>query len=148
MALWRQLPSGAFPPCVPVRWIKSYRWPRSVAGIEFQLEAIRIAVLEDLPKVRRQLNLASELVRHSHAKARRSIDTVRPQRLESEGLLECADSLCPAIDRRRGGAGRESVGRRCAPASFTCCRYAVSRRAGGTCKCCAPCASEHNHHQA
>jgi hypothetical protein len=33
MALWRQLPSGAFPPCVPVRWIKSYRWPGALPAL-------------------------------------------------------------------------------------------------------------------
>lgn len=60
---------------------------QSVAGIGFQLEAIRTATPEDLPKVHRQLDLASELVRHSHAEARRSIDMLRPQQLESEGLL-------------------------------------------------------------
>jgi signal transduction histidine kinase len=84
---------------------------RSVAGIGFQLEAIRIAVLEDLPKVRRQLNLASELVRHSHAKARRSIDTVRPEQLESEGLLN-ALTHC-ALRLIEGGSVRvasQSVG--------------------------------------
>lgn len=60
---------------------------QSVAGIGFQLEAIRIGTPEELSKVHRQLDLASELVRHSHAEARRSIDMLRPQQLESEGLL-------------------------------------------------------------
>jgi signal transduction histidine kinase len=60
---------------------------QSVAGIGFQLEAIRIGTPEELAKVHRQLDLASDLVRHSHAEARRSIDMLRPQQLESEGLL-------------------------------------------------------------
>jgi signal transduction histidine kinase len=70
---------------------------QGVAGIGFQLEAIRIALPEELPKVHRQLDLASELVRHSHAEARRSVDMLRPQQLESEGLLNaltcCAQRL-------------------------------------------------------
>jgi signal transduction histidine kinase len=70
---------------------------QSVAGIGFQLEAIRIGTPEELSKVHRQLDLASELVRHSHAEARRSIDMLRPQQLESEGLLNaltrCAQRL-------------------------------------------------------
>jgi signal transduction histidine kinase len=60
---------------------------QSVAGIGFQLEAIRSNTPEDLPQVHRQLDLASELVRHSHAEARRSIDMLRPQQLDSKGLL-------------------------------------------------------------
>ncbi|TCK75321.1 histidine kinase [Acidipila rosea] len=60
---------------------------QSVAGIGFQLEAIRIGMPEGLAKVHHQLDLASELVRHSHAEARRTIDMLRPQQLESQGLL-------------------------------------------------------------
>jgi hypothetical protein len=70
---------------------------QSVAGIGFQLEAIRIGTPEELSKVHRQLDLASELVRHSHAEARRTIGMLRPQQLESEGLLnaltQCARRL-------------------------------------------------------
>jgi len=60
---------------------------QSVAGIGFQLEAIRINTPDELCQVHRQLDLASELVRHSHAEARRSIDMLRPQQLDSKGLL-------------------------------------------------------------
>jgi signal transduction histidine kinase len=60
---------------------------QSVAGIGFQLEAIRINTPDELHQVHRQLDLASELVRHSHAEARRSIDMLRPQQLDSKGLL-------------------------------------------------------------
>jgi signal transduction histidine kinase len=70
---------------------------QSVAGIGFQLEAIRIGMPEELSRLHQQLDLASELVRHSHAEARRSIDMLRPQQLESEGLLpaltRCAHRL-------------------------------------------------------
>ena len=57
------------------------------AGIGFQLEAIRTGVPEELSGMHRQLDLASELVRHSHAEARRTVDMLRPQQLESQGLL-------------------------------------------------------------
>ena len=60
---------------------------QSVAGIGFQLEAIRMNTPNQLDQVHRQLDLASELVRHSHAEARRSIDMLRPQQLDSKGLL-------------------------------------------------------------
>jgi signal transduction histidine kinase len=60
---------------------------QSVAGIGFQLEAIRSNTPDELHQVHRQLDLASELVRHSHAEARRSIDMLRPQQLDSKGLL-------------------------------------------------------------
>ncbi|QNI32582.1 hypothetical protein H7849_00705 [Alloacidobacterium dinghuense] len=81
---------------------------QSVAGIGFQLEAIRIGTPEELSNVHRQLDLASELVRHSHAEARRSINMLRPQQLESEGLLNaltrCAQRLV------EGGAVQVVVG--------------------------------------
>ena len=57
------------------------------AGIGFQLEAIRAGVPEELLRMHEQLNLATDLVRHSHAEARRTVDMLRPQHLESEGLL-------------------------------------------------------------
>ncbi len=60
---------------------------QSVAGIGFQLEAIRTNTPDELHQVHQQLDLASELVRHSHAEARRSIDMLRPQQLDSKGLL-------------------------------------------------------------
>jgi signal transduction histidine kinase len=70
---------------------------QSVAGIGFQLEAIRIGTPPDLVRVHEQLNLASELVRHSHVEARRSVDMLRPRQLSSEGLLgaltSCAHRL-------------------------------------------------------
>jgi signal transduction histidine kinase len=57
------------------------------AGIGFQLEAIRTGVPEEHSRMHQQINLASDLVRHSHAEARRTVDMLRPQQLESEGLL-------------------------------------------------------------
>src|SRR5271170_742183 len=63
------------------------------AGIGFQLEAIRAGVPQGLPRIHQQVDLASELVRHSHAEARRTVEMLRPQQLESEGLLS-ALTLC------------------------------------------------------
>ncbi|HTJ29866.1 MAG TPA: histidine kinase [Acidobacteriaceae bacterium] len=67
------------------------------AGIGFQLEAIRTGVPEEMAATHRQVDLARELVRHSHAEARRTVDMLRPQQLESQGLLHalqaCAQKL-------------------------------------------------------
>jgi hypothetical protein len=61
---------------------------QSFAGIGFQLEAIRSGVPNELPSTHQQLNLASELVRHSHEEARRSIATLRPESHGSGDLLK------------------------------------------------------------
>lgn len=83
------------------------------AGIGFQLEAIRTGVPEDMAATHRQVDLASELVRHSHAEARRTVEMLRPQQLESQGLLHalssCAQKLVaggsvPVVARSRGEA--------------------------------------------
>ena len=63
------------------------------AGIGFQLEAIRTGVPEELSQMHQQIDLASELVRHSHAEARRTVGMLRPRQLESDGLLS-ALTLC------------------------------------------------------
>jgi signal transduction histidine kinase len=70
---------------------------QSVAGIGFQLEAVRVGVPQELVKVHRQLDLTTELVGHSHREARRSVDMLLSHQLESEGLLgalkNCANRL-------------------------------------------------------
>ncbi len=66
---------------------------QSFAGIGFQLQAIRNRLPEDDAGVLQQLDLASNLVRHSHEEARRSIATLRPESLESEDILSALD-LC------------------------------------------------------
>lgn len=66
---------------------------QSFAGIGFQLQAIRNRLPEDNSGVLQQLDLASNLVRHSHEEARRSIATLRPESLESEDILSALD-LC------------------------------------------------------
>jgi signal transduction histidine kinase len=64
---------------------------QSFAGIGFQLQAIRNKLPEREAAVHQQLELASNLVRHSHDEARRSIAMLRPQSLESEDLLSALD---------------------------------------------------------
>jgi len=64
---------------------------QSFAGIGFQLQAIRNRLPEESPGVLQQLDLASNLVRHSHEEARRSIATLRPESLESEDILSALD---------------------------------------------------------
>jgi signal transduction histidine kinase len=65
---------------------------QSFAGIGFQLQAIRNDLPDKNPSVLRQLDLACDLVRHSHQEARRSIAMLRPESLEEIELL-------PALDR-------------------------------------------------
>lgn len=65
---------------------------QSFAGIGFQLQAIRNDLQDTHSKAHRQLDLASDLVRHSHDEARRSIATLRPESLESIGLLPALDA--------------------------------------------------------
>jgi signal transduction histidine kinase len=64
---------------------------QSFAGIGFQLQAIRNRLPEEDSAVLQQLDLASELVRHSHEEARRSIATLRPESLESQDVLSALD---------------------------------------------------------
>ncbi len=64
---------------------------QSFAGIGFQLQAIRNRLPESDSTVLQQLDLASDLVRHSHEEARRSIATLRPESLESEDILSALD---------------------------------------------------------
>ena len=70
---------------------------QSVAGIGFQLEAIRATLPGDQVQLRRQLAFAQDLVRHSHAEARASIAMLRPQQMQRLGLLpglkDCAQRL-------------------------------------------------------
>jgi signal transduction histidine kinase len=65
---------------------------QSFAGIGFQLEAIRNGIPKELPATHQQLDLARDLVRHSHEEARRSIATLRPDAIESGNLLTALDA--------------------------------------------------------
>jgi signal transduction histidine kinase len=82
---------------------------QSFAGIGFQLEAIRSGVPPELPTTHQQINLASDLVRHSHEEARRSIASLRPQAIESGDLL----SLLDACARRMVHGGSVQVVSKC-----------------------------------
>jgi hypothetical protein len=64
---------------------------QSFAGIGFQLQAIRNGIVEDKSALLQQLDLASNLVRHSHEEARRSLATLRPESLESQDVLTALD---------------------------------------------------------
>ena len=59
---------------------------QSFVGIGFQLQAISNSVPENLPGINQQLDLACDLVRHSHEEARRSLLTLRREFLQSETL--------------------------------------------------------------
>lgn len=70
---------------------------QSFAGIGFQLQAIRNALPQGMPALDRQLELASDLVRHSHEETRRSIASLRSESFEPEDILaalgDCAHRL-------------------------------------------------------
>ncbi|HEX3891442.1 MAG TPA: histidine kinase [Terracidiphilus sp.] len=77
---------------------------QSFAGLGFQLQAIRDDVKDGLD-ITPQLAMAQDMVRTSHEEARRSISALRPEHLESVGLLsalgECAHrmiSQCASIE--------------------------------------------------
>jgi signal transduction histidine kinase len=60
---------------------------QSFAGIGFQIQAVRRAIPDELPELRKQVDLARALVRHSHTEARRAIEPVREASLENVDLL-------------------------------------------------------------
>lgn len=70
---------------------------QSFAGIGFQLQAIRNGITDEMILLRQQIDLASNLVRHSHEEARRSITTMRTANFQSADLLmaleECAQRM-------------------------------------------------------
>ncbi len=55
---------------------------QSFAGIGYQLRAVRRSLPPDNPHLQAQLDLACDMVRHSHQEARRSIASLRPETLE------------------------------------------------------------------
>jgi two-component sensor histidine kinase len=76
---------------------------QSFAGLGFQLEAIRDEVRDGIDIVP-QLEEAREMVRSSHEEARRSISALRPEHLESLGLLRALEDCA-----RRMISGSSSV---------------------------------------
>ncbi len=69
---------------------------QSFAGIGFQLRAIRDEI-DDRGAINRELDLASNLVRRSHAEAKRSIAALRPELLESVGLLRALEQSAQSM---------------------------------------------------
>jgi signal transduction histidine kinase len=65
---------------------------QSFAGIGFQLEAVRNGIPAGMPVTHHQLDLASDLVNHSHEEARRSIAMLRPEPLQTGNLLAALES--------------------------------------------------------
>lgn len=65
---------------------------QSFAGIGFQLQAIRKVIPNDMSDLRQQVDLARDLVRHSHKEARRSIEQLDPGLSEKEDLLSSLTS--------------------------------------------------------
>ena len=71
---------------------------QSFAGLDFKLRAIRNRTLREAEHVnivglREQLQEASELVRHSHDEARRSLTSLRPEVLEKRGLFDALNQV-------------------------------------------------------
>jgi signal transduction histidine kinase len=69
---------------------------QSFAGIGFQLQAIRDEI-DDRIAIDRELDLASSLVRRSHEEAKRSIAALRPELLESMGLLRALEQSAQSM---------------------------------------------------
>lgn len=63
---------------------------QSFAGLGFQLQAIRDDAKDGMD-ILPQLELAQDMVRNSHEEARRSISALRPENLESVGLLSALE---------------------------------------------------------
>ena len=80
---------------------------QSFAGIGFQLQAIRNNLTDRVAPVYQQLDVACDLVRHSHEEARRSIATLRPESIESVGLMAALHSRARRMVE--GGSVRLSV---------------------------------------
>jgi signal transduction histidine kinase len=83
---------------------------QSFAGIGFQLRAIRNKVSKSKTPLEHarlldELNLACELVRHSHDEARRSIATLRPDATEAGGLITALEQSA----RQMVGHGTVSI---------------------------------------
>jgi signal transduction histidine kinase len=76
---------------------------QSFAGIGFQLQAIRDEI-DDRSAIEGELDLASSMVRRSHEEAKRSIAALRPELLESVGLLRALEQS--AKNMVAGGAIR------------------------------------------
>lgn len=79
---------------------------QSFAGIGFQLQAIRNGVPQSMPALHQQLDLACELVRHSHQEARRSITSLRATAMDAEDLVTALEQCA---QRMVGGTAVEVI---------------------------------------
>jgi signal transduction histidine kinase len=75
---------------------------QSFAGIGFQLQAIRREIPRDLRNLEQQVDLARDLVRHSHKEARRTLSSYNAETNERFDLLQCLDKS--ARKMAEGGA--------------------------------------------
>jgi signal transduction histidine kinase len=75
---------------------------QSIAGIGYQISAIRNNMPKDMPKMQKQLNVAAEMVRHIHDEARRNIATLRPESLQDVPL---SAALASSAERMLNGGG-------------------------------------------
>jgi len=89
---------------------------QSFAGIGFQLQAIRRALPKELPHVEQQVDLARELVRHSHKEARRSIELLRSEPEAAGNLLAQLEQSAQRMVK--GGAVEIAVSSEGAPRSL------------------------------
>lgn len=82
---------------------------QSFAGLDFKLRAIRNRIRGqsrriDVARLQEEVQQASELVRHSHDEARRSLISLRPEILEKKGLSE---ALGKVANRMVSGSSME-----------------------------------------
>lgn len=70
---------------------------QSFAGIGFQLQAIRKVIPNDRSDLRQQVDLARDLVRHSHKEARRSIQQLDSALLEKVDLLSSLNAVARSM---------------------------------------------------
>jgi signal transduction histidine kinase len=70
---------------------------QSFAGIAFQLQAILKAIPRNMPDLKEQVNLARDLVRHSHKEARRSIEPLQPNSPQEIDPLSSLENLARNI---------------------------------------------------
>jgi signal transduction histidine kinase len=81
---------------------------QSFAGLGFQLQAICDDVNDGI-EIMPQLELAQGMVRNSHEEARRSISALRPEHLESVGLLSALEECARRMISNSSSVQIESV---------------------------------------
>jgi signal transduction histidine kinase len=85
---------------------------QSFAGIGFQIQAVRGAIPDDLPELRKRVDLASALVRHSHKEAQRAIEPMNPTSVENVDLLTALQAAaCKMVEGGTVEVSATSTGR-------------------------------------